>query len=127
RATDIMATTAQTITDMEIGAATTALIATVTPIVAITGDISRPVERASDFTNRMRVLDSQRSSAVGGTLPVTRQIALPTSSATRSPPERSTATPTGRPRATPSSTNPVSTSSGSALGMPFSNGTKITL
>ena len=59
---------------------------------------------------------------------VTRQIALPTSSATSTPPPASTATPTGRPRALPSSpTNPSSTVSGGPEGRPFENGTNTTL
>src|SRR6187455_1047128 len=62
------------------------------------------------------------------TAEVTRHTVLPTSSATSRAPFESTATPTGRPRALPSSsTNPVSTSSGSPLGRPSANGTKITL
>ena len=62
--------------------------------------------------------DVHRRPAVGATFPVTRQIVLPTSSATRSAPARSTATPTGRPRASPLSIKPVSTSSGMPLGAP---------
>ena len=59
---------------------------------------------------------------------VTRQTALPTSSATSSAPRLSMATPTGRPIASPFSfTNPVSTSTAGPLGIPSANGTKITL
>src|SRR5688500_7524448 len=61
-------------------------------------------------------------------LPVTRQMVLPTSSATSSAPRPSMATPTGRPIASPfSRTNPVSRSTGMPDGLPSANGTKITL
>ena len=63
-----------------------------------------------------------------GVAAVTRQTALPTSSATNKPPRRSIATPTGRPRASPASfTKPVNTSVALPAGTPFANGTKITL
>jgi hypothetical protein len=56
---------------------------------------------------------------------LTRQI---TSSATSNEPFASSATPTGRPFAQPSwLRSPVRTSSGAPLGLPPSNGTKITL
>ena len=59
---------------------------------------------------------------------VTRQIALPTSSATSNAPARSTGTPTGRPKAWPFvSRKPVRTSSGGPDGRPSAKGTKITL
>ncbi len=60
---------------------------------------------------------------------VTRQITLPTSSATSNAPCLSSATPTGRPKAVPSALrNPVSTSTGAAPeGLPCAKGTKITL
>jgi hypothetical protein len=59
---------------------------------------------------------------------VTRQITLPTSSATSSAPRASIATPTGRPSAPPSSSrNPVSTSIGAPAGRPAAKGTKTTL
>ena len=63
-----------------------------------------------------------------GVVPVTRQMVLPTSSATSRAPCASIATPTGLPIALPSSvTNPPSTSMGSPDGRPPENGTKITL
>jgi hypothetical protein len=56
--------------------------------------------------------------------PSTRQITLPTSSATSNAPLRSIATPTGRPSALPvSSRNPVSTSTGGPLGCASEKGT----
>jgi hypothetical protein len=59
---------------------------------------------------------------------VTRQITLPTSSATSSAPRASIATPTGRPSASPFSLrNPVSTSTGAPDGLPAAKGTKTTL
>lgn len=59
---------------------------------------------------------------------VTRQITLPTSSATSSAPRLSDATPTGRPCALPSaSRNPSSTVIGGPLGLPSANGTNNTL
>ena len=59
---------------------------------------------------------------------VTRQMILPTSSATRSAPALSSTTPAGRPFASPSSLKkPVSTSSAAPDGIPSVNGTKITL
>src|SRR6185503_686739 len=59
---------------------------------------------------------------------VTLHTAFPTSSATSSAPRASTATPTGRPIASPPSrTKPVRTSTGAPDGLPFVNGTKITL
>jgi hypothetical protein len=59
---------------------------------------------------------------------VTRQMRLPTSSATSSPPRPSGATPTGRPSALPEvSRKPVSTSSGGPEGRPPAKGTKTTL
>lgn len=58
----------------------------------------------------------------------TRQMILPTSSATSRAPDLSNATPTGRPCALPSaSTKPVSTSCGAPAGLPSAKGTKITL
>ena len=58
---------------------------------------------------------------------VTRQMVLPTSSATSRLPRPSSATPTGRPLACPlASRNPVSTSIGSPAGLPSTKGTKIT-
>ena len=75
--------------------------------------------------------------AIGGKPPLllpgqdaalTRQITLPTSSATSSAPFASSTTPTGRPYAWPSSLkNPVSTSTGGPTARPSTNGTKITL
>lgn len=59
---------------------------------------------------------------------LTRQITLPTSSATSNAPWRSSATPTGRPNALPSSLKkPVKTSIGKPAGLPALKGTKITL
>lgn len=56
--------------------------------------------------------------------PSTRQITLPTSSATSNAPLRSMATPTGRPSALPlSSRKPVSTSTGGPLGRASEKGT----
>jgi len=58
---------------------------------------------------------------------LTRQMMLPTSSATRRAPSRATATPTGRPRARPlASRKPVSTSTGAPFGAPSANGTNTT-
>jgi hypothetical protein len=69
-----------------------------------------------------------RSRAKSQSAAVTRQIRLPTSSATSSAPCRSKTTPTGRPSASPAALrNPVSTSTGSPAGRPSSKGTKITL
>src|SRR5262245_31402760 len=66
--------------------------------------------------------------ALCGAAGVTRQIVLPTSSATSSAPDLSIATPTGRPCASPASLKkPVRTSSGWPEGRPPSKGTKITL
>lgn len=60
--------------------------------------------------------------------PTTRQIMLPTSSATSRPPPLSIATPTGRPQASPSGLRkPFSTSTGGPDGLAPLNGTKITL
>ena len=57
----------------------------------------------------------------------TRQITLPTSSATSKAPARSIATPTGRPRALPlASRKPVSTSCTAPAGRPLAKGTKTT-
>jgi len=59
---------------------------------------------------------------------VTRQITLPTSSATSNAPRSAMATPTGRPNASPSSLRkPVKISVGCPEGRPSANGTKITL
>lgn len=58
----------------------------------------------------------------------TRQMALPTSSATSKAPRASKATPTGRPRALPSALRkPVSTSCGRPCGRPSWNATNTTL
>lgn len=63
-----------------------------------------------------------------GRVGVTRQMTLPTSSATRSPPERTPSTPTGRPMASPLSLRkPVRTSCGGPAGLPSLKGTKMTL
>ena len=61
-------------------------------------------------------------------VPVTRQMVLPTSSATSSAPRLSIARPTGRPWARPfESRNPSTTVMGnSPVGLPFAKGTKIT-
>jgi hypothetical protein len=72
--------------------------------------------------------DDQSSLAVLVAAEVTRQILLPTSSATSSAPWPSIATPTGRPSASSSALRkPVSTSTGSPSGRPSANGTKMTL
>jgi hypothetical protein len=81
------------------------------------------VEPRSPHSERQGLAAALRRSAG-----VTRQIVLPTSSATRSAPDLPTATPTGRPCAVPSALkNPVRTSSGGPEGRPPSKGTKITL
>ena len=88
---------------------------------------------------RRAVRAQQRSTRAASDLPrpggynrpvgATRQIALPTSSATSSAPARSTATPTGRPRAHRRSRpgTRVTTSSGSPAGRPLAKGTNTTL
>src|SRR5688572_26524481 len=64
----------------------------------------------------------------GAGVAVTRQIVLPTSSATSRAPRVSIATPTGRPLASPLSfTKPVRTSTSGPDGAPFANGTNTTL
>src|SRR6185312_17542445 len=60
--------------------------------------------------------------------PATRQIVLPTSSATSNAPSLAIVTPTGRPRAWPfASRNPVNMSIGLPTGCPFRNFTNTTL
>jgi hypothetical protein len=55
----------------------------------------------------------------------TRQMTLPTSSATSKLPARSIATPTGRPNASRSALKPVRTSTGCPAGRPGAKGTLI--
>ena len=82
------------------------------------GTSARAAERLADAT-----LARVRQGAE-----LTRQIVLPTSSATSNAPRESIATPTGRPCASPASVrNPVSTSTGVPAGFPPANGTKMTL
>jgi len=70
--------------------------------------------------NVLRVADPQSG--------VTRQITLPTSSATSSAPRLSKATPTGRPQASScGERNPVRRSTGLPDGRPFSKGISTTL
>lgn len=101
-------------------------------------DMDQAIARALTLAQRVMKTDGRRPTATLGwsyAAPsppddaVTRQIALPTSSATSNPPRPSIATPTGRPMASPLLlTNPVSTSTGIADGLPLSSkGTKITL
>ncbi len=85
------------------------------------GLISRPFQVA-------RPDSSSGSRATGHLLADTRQILLPTSSATSRLPCWSITTPTGRPMAFSSlSRKPVSTSIGWPFGLPSAKGTKITL
>ena len=76
-----------------------------------------PAPRHADFRLQIACGAVAWSFVYLAALPLTRQMVLPTSSATSSAPRRSSSTPTGRPKALPSSlTKPVSTSSGRPLG-----------